>query len=81
MKNGARRFGVGHFDRLVIDEAHRSVYRKYWAIFDYFCRNFEFFNQNPNRTDAAPGASLGARLFKTRLDLIGEIEDAERPGG
>jgi len=31
-----RRFGVGHFDLVVIDEAHRSVYRKYKAIFDYF---------------------------------------------
>jgi type I restriction enzyme, R subunit len=33
---GERRFGVGHFDLLVIDEAHRSVYRKYKAIFEYF---------------------------------------------
>ncbi len=31
-----RRFGVGHFDLIVIDEAHRSVYRKYRAIFEYF---------------------------------------------
>jgi type I restriction enzyme, R subunit len=31
-----RRFGPGHFDLVVIDEAHRSVYRKYGAIFDYF---------------------------------------------
>lgn len=36
MRNGVRRFGSGHFDLLVIDEAHRSVYRKYRAIFDYF---------------------------------------------
>jgi len=34
--DGARRFGVGHFDLVVIDEAHRSVYRKYRGIFDYF---------------------------------------------
>ena len=34
--DGARRFGPGHFDLIVIDEAHRSVYRKYGAIFDYF---------------------------------------------
>ena len=33
---GKRRFGPGHFDLIVIDEAHRSVYRKYGAIFDYF---------------------------------------------
>lgn len=29
-------FGVGHFDLVVIDEAHRSVYQKYGAIFRYF---------------------------------------------
>jgi type I restriction enzyme R subunit len=34
--DGKRLFGVGHFDLIVIDEAHRSVYRKYGAIFDYF---------------------------------------------
>ncbi|MDP2847531.1 MAG: DEAD/DEAH box helicase family protein [Humidesulfovibrio sp.] len=31
-----RKFGVGHFDLIVIDEAHRSVYQKYRAIFEYF---------------------------------------------
>ncbi|MEX0825359.1 MAG: DEAD/DEAH box helicase family protein [Acidimicrobiia bacterium] len=34
--DGTRRFGVGHFDLVIIDEAHRSVYRKYKGIFDYF---------------------------------------------
>jgi type I restriction enzyme R subunit len=36
MKSGQKRFGPGHFDLIVIDEAHRSVYRKYRAIFEYF---------------------------------------------
>jgi len=36
VQNGVRRFGPGHFDLIVIDEAHRSVYRKYRAIFAYF---------------------------------------------
>ncbi|WP_320122993.1 DEAD/DEAH box helicase family protein [uncultured Sphaerochaeta sp.] len=31
-----RKYGVGYFDLIVIDEAHRSVYKKYGAIFDYF---------------------------------------------
>jgi type I restriction enzyme R subunit len=31
-----RRFGVGHFDLVIVDEAHRSIYRKYGAIFDWF---------------------------------------------
>ncbi len=34
--DGQRRFGVGHFDLIVVDEAHRSVFHKYRAIFDYF---------------------------------------------
>lgn len=34
--DGQRRFGIGHFDLIIIDEAHRSVYQKYRAIFDYF---------------------------------------------
>ena len=34
--DGHRRFGAGYFDLIVIDEAHRSVYAKYGAIFDYF---------------------------------------------
>lgn len=36
LRGGERRFGVGHFDLIVIDEAHRSVYQKYGAIFEYF---------------------------------------------
>lgn len=37
LKNGDERFyGVGHFDLLIFDEAHRSIYRKYQAIFEYF---------------------------------------------
>ncbi|HXG79031.1 MAG TPA: DEAD/DEAH box helicase family protein [Methyloceanibacter sp.] len=34
--DGQRRFGVGHFDLVIIDEAHRSVFQKYRAIFEYF---------------------------------------------
>ncbi|HAW93261.1 TPA: restriction endonuclease subunit R [Candidatus Azambacteria bacterium] len=32
----SRLFGVGHFDLVIVDEAHRSVYKKYRYIFDYF---------------------------------------------
>lgn len=34
--DGQRNFGVGHFDLVIIDEAHRSVYQKYRAIFEYY---------------------------------------------
>jgi type I restriction enzyme, R subunit len=36
MEDGRRRFGPGYFDLIVVDEAHRSIYQKYRAIFDYF---------------------------------------------
>lgn len=36
LTEGERYFGVGHFDVVVIDEAHRSVYQKYRDLFDYF---------------------------------------------
>ncbi|WMI70076.1 DEAD/DEAH box helicase family protein [Mangrovimonas sp. YM274] len=36
-RDGETRFyGVGHFDLVIIDEAHRSIYKKYQAIFEYF---------------------------------------------
>ena len=38
MKNsdGSRFFSPGHFDLIIIDEAHRSIFNKYKAIFEYF---------------------------------------------
>ena len=35
-KNGNQLFTPGHFDLIIIDEAHRSIYRKYQSIFEYF---------------------------------------------
>ncbi|NTS42741.1 DEAD/DEAH box helicase family protein [Flavisolibacter sp. BT320] len=34
--NDQRLFGVGHFDVVIFDEIHRSVYNRYKAIFEYF---------------------------------------------
>lgn len=35
-KYGERLFGPGHFDLIICDEAHRSIYKKYQEIFAYF---------------------------------------------
>ncbi|MDJ9034260.1 DEAD/DEAH box helicase family protein [Clostridium perfringens] len=35
-KDGDRLFTPGHFDLIIIDESHRSIYKKYKSIFDYF---------------------------------------------
>lgn len=31
-----KEFSIGRFDLIILDEAHRSIYGKYQAIFDYF---------------------------------------------
>lgn len=35
-EDGKKLFTPGHFDLIIIDESHRSIYRKYRAIFGYF---------------------------------------------
>lgn len=35
-EEGSRLFTPAHFDLIIVDEAHRSIFRKYKAIFDYF---------------------------------------------
>jgi type I restriction enzyme, R subunit len=36
LEEGQRKFDPGYFDLIIIDEAHRSIYNKYEAIFRYF---------------------------------------------
>jgi type I restriction enzyme R subunit len=36
MGQEGRRFGPGYFDLVIVDEAHRSIYRRYGAIFSWF---------------------------------------------
>ena len=36
LDNQKRRFGIGFFDLVIVDEAHRSIYSKYKGIFNYF---------------------------------------------
>lgn len=42
------------------------------ARFD-FCQNLEFFKADPPATEGSLSESLGTRLFKTRLDLLGTL--------
>lgn len=34
--DGSRLFTPAHFDLIIVDESHRSIFKKYRAIFDYF---------------------------------------------
>jgi type I restriction enzyme R subunit len=63
---------IGRGTRLRPDLFGPGRHKENFLVFD-FCQNFEFFNQNPARTEGALGESLGAKLFKTRVELIGEI--------
>lgn len=35
-KDGKKLFTPGHFDLIIVDESHRSIYKKYRDIFEYF---------------------------------------------
>jgi len=47
--------------------------KRFFTVFD-FCQNLEFFSENPDSADGAVPASLGTRLFRARLELIGELD-------
>ena len=64
---------VGRGTRLCPDLFAPGKDKEFFYIFDY-CQNLEFFSQNPETTDGALGESLGKRLFKTRLELISELD-------
>jgi type I restriction enzyme R subunit len=64
---------VGRGTRLCPDLFGPGRDKDSFFLFDY-CQNLEFFSQSPATTDGAVGASLGKRLFTTRLELIGELD-------
>jgi type I restriction enzyme R subunit len=64
---------VGRGTRLRKDLFGPGKDKEFFYILDY-CQNLQFFSQNPQMTDGALGESLGKRLFKTRLALIGELD-------
>ena len=35
-EDGTNKYGVGAFDLIIVDEAHRSIYQKYGDLFEYF---------------------------------------------
>jgi type I restriction enzyme, R subunit len=71
---GKRRFGVGHFDLVVIDEAHRSVYRKYGAIFDYFDSLLVGLTATPKDSDQAwPRSAKRGAKYNTPGSLTGSL--------
>ena len=67
---------VGRGTRLCPDLFGPGQNKAFFYIFDY-CQNLEFFSQNPETVEGSLGESLGKRLFKARLELIGELDRSD----
>lgn len=63
-----RFYGVGHFDLIIIDEAHRSIYKKYQAIFDYFDALFLGLTATPKNSIDKNTYSIFGLADKTPTD-------------
>jgi type I restriction enzyme, R subunit len=69
---------LGRGTRLRPDLFGPGKHKAFFYLFDY-CQNLEFFSQDLPVTEGRPGESLGARLFKTRLELVGELDERIEP--
>ena len=67
---------LGRGTRLCPDLFGPGKDKQFFYVFDY-CQNLEFFKQNPEATEGGLGESLGKRLFKARLELIGQLDNSE----
>lgn len=63
---------IGRGTRLCPDLFGPGEDKDRFLVFD-FCQNFEFFNQNPNVIDGPVGGSISERLFRARIELIGDL--------
>ena len=49
-----KQFGIGRFDLIIIDEAHRSIFKKYGALFHYFDALMLGLTATPRRKTRVP---------------------------
>jgi type I restriction enzyme R subunit len=68
---------LGRGTRLCPDLFGTGRHKEFFYVFDW-CRNFEFFNQNPVVADAPVGESLAKKLFVSRVELIGELDKKDK---
>ena len=70
---------IGRGTRLRPDLFGPGKDKAYFYLFDY-CQNLEYFSQNPENVEGASAESLGRKLFKSRLELIAEVEKVLQAG-
>jgi type I restriction enzyme R subunit len=64
---------VGRGTRLCPDLFGPGLDKEFFYIFDY-CQNLEYFSQNPEGSAGSLVESLSTKLFKARLELVGELD-------
>jgi len=64
---------LGRGTRLCPDLFGPGKDKENFFLFDY-CGNLEFFSQNPATTDGSVADSLSKRLFKARVEMVGELD-------
>jgi type I restriction enzyme, R subunit len=64
---------IGRGTRLRPDLFGPGMDKKDFRIFD-FCYNFDFFKMNPDGIERGGGMPLGARLFRSRVELLGHTQ-------
>ena len=65
---------IGRGTRLCKDLFGVGQDKKEFYIFDY-CKNFEFFSENPKGIEANTQISLTERIYGYKLDLIVELQN------
>ncbi|MEP0981868.1 DEAD/DEAH box helicase family protein [Leptolyngbya sp. AS-A5] len=74
-----RVIGSGYFDLVIVDEAHRSIYKKYSALFDYFDALLVGLTATP-RAEVHRDTYRIFELEKGNPTFAYELEDATKDG-
>lgn len=70
-----KEFGVGRFDLIIIDEAHRSIFKKYGALFHYFDALMMGLTATPRSEDNKSTYDV-FQLTNNTPDMAYELEQA-----
>ena len=68
---------LGRGTRLCKDLYFSGEDKKFFYIFDY-CKNLEYFSENPESVDGSSGDSLDTRLFKTRIEILQTLQESKQ---
>lgn len=68
---------IGRGTRLCKDLYFSGEDKKFFYIFDY-CKNLEYFSENPESVDGSSGDSLDTRLFKTRIEILQTLQESKQ---